>query len=488
MKPVMAPPFSAARRARQQSGFALIEVIVSAAVLALVALAVLSGIDGAMSSTGREKARSIAASLAEKDQERLRTLPVEQLATYGVVNTPFTVQGSGNYNVQSKVEWVRDATGGTVSCANDDSDADYLHITSTVTSNVVGTRTKAVQIDSIVAPNVEYSTTHGSLAVKVVDRDGDPVQGASVTATGPVTLNGLTNEQGCALFQMIPVGDYTVTVSKAGYIDRFGNATPSKTVTVPAGQLVTLTFEMDAAGSVAATIESYKPGSTAQSSSTIIASVANRISAENGDEASLLRNEPIPGPLATAAASITANNLYPFTAQYSFYTGTCRYSNPTYNDANSGYFGTFPGAVAVDPGSPATVKIRQPPLNLRLTNDRSGGAPANNMRVVARPVQPSGDSCVEPPLDLKTFTVSGNAGVVGRSQPTPNGFVEAGVPFGYYTVCFERGTGTGANPYRYTVWPTDNAGTVYDNTNPFGKPTTDQYDATATGKWHGGRC
>jgi hypothetical protein len=39
-----------------------------------------------------------------------------------------------------EVEWVRDATGGTVSCSNDAKQADHLHITSTVTSNVVGRR------------------------------------------------------------------------------------------------------------------------------------------------------------------------------------------------------------------------------------------------------------------------------------------------------------------------------------------------------------
>src|SRR4051794_18793056 len=298
--PSMTPLMDRRSTPRSERGFALIEVIVSAAVLALVALAVLSGIDGAMSSTGREKARSVAAALAEKDQERLRTMPVEQLATYGLVNTSYPV-GGANYNVQSKVEWVRDSTGGTVSCANDNQDADYLHITSTVTSNVVGTRINAVKIDSIVAPNVEYSTTHGSLAVRVVSAAGQPISGVPVTAVGPVTLNGVTNSQGCALFEMIPVGNYTVTLNGAGMVDRFGNAHPSQTVTVPAGVLKTVTFEYDFAGSVNATIETYKPGSTTATTGTngtIISSAATRVSAENGGEASFFRNEPQAGPVA----------------------------------------------------------------------------------------------------------------------------------------------------------------------------------------------
>jgi type II secretory pathway pseudopilin PulG len=55
---------------RSESGFAVIEVIVSAAVLAIVALAVLSGMDGASFSSAREKARAVAGSLAERKRKR----------------------------------------------------------------------------------------------------------------------------------------------------------------------------------------------------------------------------------------------------------------------------------------------------------------------------------------------------------------------------------------------------------------------------------
>ena len=471
----MTPLMDARRRPRSERGFALIEVIVSAAVLALIALAVLSGIDGAMSSTGREKARSVAAALAEKDQERLRTMPVEQLATYGVVNTPIGVDGA-NYNVQSKVEWVRDSTGGTVSCANDTDDADYLHITSVVTSNVVGAQTAPVQIDSIVAPNVEYSTTHGSLAIKVVSAAGQPQPNVPVTATGPVTLNGSTNEQGCALFQMIPAGDYTVQLNGPGMVDRFGNPTPTQAVTVPAGQLITATFEYDFAGSAAVTIESYKPGT-----STVINSAATRLSGENGDEPSLLRNEPQAGPAASPQASFTVNSLYPFAAAYSFYTGTCRYSNPTFNDANPGYFGTYPGSVAVPPGTPVTLNVRQPALNLRLQYYRkSGGNPVatpNNMVVRAYPKKDVDDDCVEPYIPLTTFTpTSTGYGTVGRSLQGGGAYVEAGLPFGTYAFCFQRTSPSTS----YIMYPNDFPGeTSYDNRAPLGRPTLNTLTAAS---------
>ena len=61
-----------------EAGFALIEVMVSAVVLAMVALAVLAGVDAAGRSTGREKAEAVAVSLAEQDQERMRGIAAKR--------------------------------------------------------------------------------------------------------------------------------------------------------------------------------------------------------------------------------------------------------------------------------------------------------------------------------------------------------------------------------------------------------------------------
>jgi prepilin-type N-terminal cleavage/methylation domain-containing protein len=105
-----------------RSGFALIEVIVSAAVLAIVALAVLSGIDGAGASSAREKARAVASSLAEQDQERLRSMPVEMLAN--PPQTPPVIVDGVTYDVASKAQWITDDTGRTPSCGNNSKQAE----------------------------------------------------------------------------------------------------------------------------------------------------------------------------------------------------------------------------------------------------------------------------------------------------------------------------------------------------------------------------
>src|SRR4051794_38502137 len=64
----------ARRLSRGESGFALIEVMMSALLVAIVSVGVLAGIDASSATSGSTKARGIAASIAQDDQERLRTM------------------------------------------------------------------------------------------------------------------------------------------------------------------------------------------------------------------------------------------------------------------------------------------------------------------------------------------------------------------------------------------------------------------------------
>src|SRR4051794_21603582 len=182
MKSTMASP----RSSRSESGFALIEAIVSATVLALVALAVLSGIDNANGSSAREKARAVAASLAEQDQERMRSMTVETLAAVPQV-PPITVDGA-TYSIKSAAAFVTDDQGGTPSCGNTSNRSQYIHITTTVSSALVGVRVPVVKIDSLVSPSVAYSQNHGSLGVKITDRNDAPVPNVAVSASGASVL------------------------------------------------------------------------------------------------------------------------------------------------------------------------------------------------------------------------------------------------------------------------------------------------------------
>ena len=110
---------TARRRSRiarpgDEDGFSLIEVIAAAAVFAFLALGVLAGMDGAAGSAGREKARAVAAALAEQDQERMRAMRAVDLPEHRWTRHPNV--GGIEYTVVSEADWVSDATGATVSC------------------------------------------------------------------------------------------------------------------------------------------------------------------------------------------------------------------------------------------------------------------------------------------------------------------------------------------------------------------------------------
>ena len=70
-----APP-----RHQQEDGFALLETIVAAALLAVMVIAVFTTFDVANKVSGEEKARAVAASIAQREIEFMRSLPFAQLS------------------------------------------------------------------------------------------------------------------------------------------------------------------------------------------------------------------------------------------------------------------------------------------------------------------------------------------------------------------------------------------------------------------------
>ena len=247
------PPFTALRRrTSDESGFALVEAVVAAAVFAVIVLGVLAGIDGAAGSSGREKARSVAGSIAEQDQERMRGMRAVDLSNYSWKRD--VPVGNAVYTVQSDSDWIRDNTGGTISCTNSSAQADYLRIRTTVTSSSVGKRTAPVQIDSLVAPPVgAVGSNQGTLAVQVNNRDAVGVASIPVKiSNGTTTLTELTNSVGCAVFAYVPIGAYDVNINQPGWVDPNGTNDVHVSGSVSNGTTNVVKIEYDVAGSVTA--------------------------------------------------------------------------------------------------------------------------------------------------------------------------------------------------------------------------------------------
>jgi Tfp pilus assembly protein PilV len=440
------------RRSRiaDDAGFALIEALVGAVVLIVIALATLSAIDRAQKTSGFGKNRSVAAALAEQDQARLRGLPTDSLSTYRTNHTASrTVMINGlNYTVASTVDSVRDTTGGTVSCTNDGNQADYLKLTSTVSANSI----KPVTIASLSAPPLSYSSSRGMLVVQVNDgaTPAVGVQGVSVTITGPTSMSDTTNSLGCAVFSFIPAGNYSVSIIKTGYVDYAGTTGPitgSKTVT--GGSLTTLPFVYDAAGSIKVNFETDigSSGVVLQRSRGYNASGTNTLVPSG------IRST---GDTDPSVPTVTLANLFPFRTAYNTFAGRCAGANPQTAIPNTNWFSSgqigFDDAVIVPPGdnSSVAVTVRQPGLELRV-KDTPGGTYLNAARVV---ITPQATTCMPASITAWTTaknTVTNTDGWVTKDLynfggSTGNVTYDPGLPFGTYKVCAEYNWGTTGSP------------------------------------------
>src|ERR1700761_1532627 len=97
-----------------QEGFIIIEVLVSAIILALVAGAVLTLITATTRSAASQRDRSVAYDLAQSDQARLRTMRITALKELDQLNekeaglhAKGTVIGGTEYKVESKGVFVK---------------------------------------------------------------------------------------------------------------------------------------------------------------------------------------------------------------------------------------------------------------------------------------------------------------------------------------------------------------------------------------------
>ncbi|MEV4478789.1 S8 family serine peptidase [Micromonospora coxensis] len=98
------------------------------------------------------------------------------------------------------------------------------------------------RLDAYAAVTASPRGALGALGGRVVSA-GAGLAGASVTVTGPMTRSGVSGADGGYAFDRLMVGDYTLTVSKFGYLTATG------TVTVTENQTVTRDVEVTQAPS-----------------------------------------------------------------------------------------------------------------------------------------------------------------------------------------------------------------------------------------------
>ncbi len=191
----------------------LIEVLVSAIMIVLVAGAVLTLLIATTHSAASERTHSEAYALAQEDQARLRSMRISTLNRLQQTRS-VTLNGS-TFTIESTGLFVNNTTG-TASCTTGASSADYVRITSTVTWPNMGARAPAV-IQSIVSPsNGSLDPSHGTLTISATNAAGTPLAGVGISGTGAGTFSGSTDSNGCADFADLPSGNYTLTPHRSG--------------------------------------------------------------------------------------------------------------------------------------------------------------------------------------------------------------------------------------------------------------------------------
>jgi Tfp pilus assembly protein PilV len=390
---------AAAALRHDESGFGLIEVVVSSLLLVLVASGVYLGLDAASATSGVNKHRSIATQIAQQDQDRMRAMAVGELSNYRDSTT--TRVGPVTYTVVSSSSWVTDSTG-TASCTSGQARAHYLRIASSVTWPSMHIR--PVTVESVVAPPAgSFGTDLGSLAVQVRDRTGAGVQGVTVSLTGPQSYTDTTNEIGCVLWGFLPVvrgSSYTVSLAKTGYVDPSGVAAPSRAAGVVGESTSTVAFDYDLGGRIQATYESVdsSTGRAVPANGTAFTAVTSHLAV----------------PLAPFGdgqphTSYTSGLLFPFTDPYGVYAGTCAGADPALH-------GNPSQLALVPPGGVASVIVREPPVDLLVTR---GGRPLQGATVQL------------------TGTGSGCGALPSRTTGADGYVTDRALPYGTYDVCVQ---------------------------------------------------
>lgn len=72
---------------------------------------------------------------------------------------------------------------------------------------------------------VQETAPPGNLQVIVKDSNSSPIEGATVSISGPTDTNGLTDSTGQYTFSNIVIGNYSITTSKSGYASNTVTAT-----------------------------------------------------------------------------------------------------------------------------------------------------------------------------------------------------------------------------------------------------------------------
>jgi type II secretory pathway pseudopilin PulG len=424
-------------RLRADAGFGLVEVLVTAMIVLILAAATFAGFSASSHATGLAKSRSQALTLAQADQESLRAMPIADLSNLHNKATPQNVcdeagQHCVTYTVTSNADWIKDGQG-IQSCTQANAGFDYLKITSTVTWPKMGGHNPAKEESFVTPPVGTFGPGEGALAVKVVRADGvTGIPGVNVALSGTKSYSGVTNSQGCVVWGLLPSsGTYTVTASGAGFIDVNGNPTITQAAGVTAQALTTLTVLYDQAAT--ANVSFFSKVAT-----------TNQQFTEKVDRVTVAQPKMTAvrsfGTQGSPQSSLSLSPLFPFATgspggPYRIYPGACPSQDPLAQTPPETNLQFLPSLSA---GGSATAQVQEPALDFKVqvagSGSYRGGVNGANMRDavagdnVTVKVTPTTPGCSATTPTVENIDTSGT----NAARPQDPGF-----PYGTYSVCVQ---------------------------------------------------
>ncbi len=305
----------------------LIEVLVSAMLVAVIIIGLLNGFDAASNATTDQRLHANASLLAAQSQEELRSDPVNTLSP--LEHTPHVYTqtiGNQTFTVTERTKFVEGASEGEECTATTSSKSNtssgYLKIISEVTWQEPQTSSTR----KLVTRSIVTGKRPGNALEVDVNNGGSPaqpVEGATVTASGLTTTTGA---QGCAAynFQSEKEPESTsIAVSKSGWITPSG-ATEFKSSSISlVPDLVThYPVELGQAGAILGEFVNQKKVVTGD---TFVA---------YNTRMNLAPDFEIGGTNSTYASSTysssaqTATALFPLSSAWAVYAGDCPADNP----------------------------------------------------------------------------------------------------------------------------------------------------------------
>jgi Tfp pilus assembly protein PilV len=362
------------RIARDDAGFGIVEVLVSALVLMIFSVGIFTLLTGSERATAQERHRAQANQLAEQELERVRSLRIADLVS---LNSTRYVLDDGTqlssgcptsgaqarqtcYTVTARSTFQNEPAA-TSGCAAGSGSRDYMLLTATVSWTGSGALRPVTASTLVSPPSGSLVPNSGTILANVVDSRNVGIPGVVVTGSGAGSFSGTTGPTGCVLFRNLPVGNYSLSVGGAtsGMVDQDGNAPSPQTVSVVDQGTNTVNLQYDRPGALRVSF------TTLNYSGSVVASTGDGLTASNSG---MSVAKTFSG--ANSATLTTTSTLFPFQAPsaYSVYAGTCPTNNPdpTANGSNplafanvtvpAGGTGTTPDNVIQLPSLQLTVR------------------------------------------------------------------------------------------------------------------------------------